>query len=74
MLIISVGSAKVAPHEVFVKVNVASSTISNTNDFVLNMAIYEADERGELPSDLLRGVLSQDELYNALQAYDEQNG
>ena len=35
---------------------------------------YEADERGELPSDLLRGVLSQDELYNALQAYDEQNG
>lgn len=34
---------------------------------------YEADERGELPSDLLRGVLSQDELYNALQAYDEQN-
>ena len=35
---------------------------------------YEADERGELPLDLPRGVLSQDELYNMLQAYDEQNG
>ena len=33
---------------------------------------YEADERGELPSNLPRGVLSQDELYNALRAYDEQ--
>ena len=33
---------------------------------------YEADERGELPPDLLRGVLSQDGLYNALRAYDEQ--
>ena len=27
---------------------------------------YEADERGELPSDLKRGVLSQDGLYNLL--------
>ena len=35
---------------------------------------YEADERGELPSDLPRGVLSQDELYNVLRAYDEQYG
>lgn len=35
---------------------------------------YEADERGELPSNLPRGVLSQDELYNALRAYDEQYG
>ena len=28
---------------------------------------YEADERGELPPDLKRGVLSQDELYDLLE-------
>ena len=28
---------------------------------------YEADERGELPPDLKRGVLSQDALYNLLE-------
>ena len=28
---------------------------------------YEADERGELPKDLKRGVLSQDGLYNLLE-------
>ena len=27
---------------------------------------YEADERGELPADLKRGVLSEDGLYNLL--------
>lgn len=27
---------------------------------------YECDERGELPSDLKRGILSQDLLYNLL--------
>jgi hypothetical protein len=27
---------------------------------------YEADERGELPADLKRGVLSQDALYDLL--------
>lgn len=27
---------------------------------------YESDERGEFPSDLKRGVLSQDGLYNLL--------
>ena len=27
---------------------------------------YESDERGELPSDLKRGVLSEDMLYNLL--------
>lgn len=27
---------------------------------------YECDERGELPSDLKRGVLSEDKLYNLL--------
>lgn len=32
---------------------------------------YEADEDGELPSDLPRGVLSEDALYNALTEYDE---
>lgn len=30
------------------------------------MADYEADEAGELPEDLKRGVLSQDGLYNLL--------
>ena len=28
------------------------------------MEDYEADERGELPDDLLRGVLSEDALYD----------
>ena len=31
---------------------------------------YEADERGEFPSDLKRGVLSQDALYNLLSGQD----
>ena len=31
---------------------------------------YEADERGELPPDLKRGVLSQDALYDLLSAAD----
>ncbi|MBQ8827446.1 MAG: DUF4298 domain-containing protein [Oscillospiraceae bacterium] len=31
------------------------------------LADYESDERGELPSDLKRGVLSQDGLYNLLE-------
>ena len=30
---------------------------------------YEADERGELPPDLKRGVLSQDALYNLLEEF-----
>lgn len=30
------------------------------------LADYESDERGELPADLKRGVLSQDGLYNLL--------
>ena len=32
---------------------------------------YEADENGELPPDLKRGVLSQDALYNLLESRDE---
>lgn len=32
---------------------------------------FEADEAGKLPADLPRGVLSEDGIYNALQAYDE---
>jgi len=31
---------------------------------------YEADERGEFPPDLKRGVLSQDALYNLLSGQD----
>ena len=30
------------------------------------LADYEADERGEFPKELKRGVLSQDALYNLL--------
>ena len=33
---------------------------------------FEADEAGELPADLPRGVLSEDALYNALAEYEEQ--
>lgn len=32
---------------------------------------YEADERGELPADLKRGVLSQDGLYNLICEIEE---
>ena len=32
---------------------------------------YEADERGELPSDLKRGILSEDALYDLLSEIDE---
>ena len=36
-------------------------------DSGLWLSDYEADERGELPPDLKRGVLSQDGLYDLLQ-------
>ena len=32
-------------------------------------ADFEADETGELPADLPRGVLSEDGIYNALEEY-----
>lgn len=32
---------------------------------------YEADERGDLPSDLKRGILSEDALYDLLSEIDE---
>lgn len=35
------------------------------------LADYEADERGELPNDLKRGVLSQDGLYNLICEIEE---
>ena len=35
---------------------------------------YEADERGELPSDLKRGVLSQDGIYDLLCEIDRRGG
>lgn len=35
---------------------------------------YEADERGELPSDLKRGVLSQDGIYDLLCEIDQRGG
>ncbi len=37
------------------------------------LADYEADERGELPTDLKRGVLSQDGLYNLICEIEEMN-
>ena len=40
-------------------------------DSGLWLSDYEADERGELPSDLKRGVLSQDGLYDLLSETDE---
>jgi len=40
-------------------------------DSGLWLSDYEADERGELPSDLKRGVLSQDGLYELLQNIEE---
>ena len=35
------------------------------------MEDYEADEAGELPADLKRGVLSEDGLYNLLAVYED---
>ena len=35
---------------------------------------YEADERGELPADLKRGVLSQDGIYNILFEIKQRGG
>lgn len=35
---------------------------------------YECDERGELPADLKRGVLSEDGLYNLLAEVDNNKG
>lgn len=32
---------------------------------------YESDERGEIPKDMPRGVLSQDALYDLLREIDE---
>lgn len=34
-------------------------------------ADFEADEEGELPADLPRGVLSEDGIYNVLTEYEE---
>jgi hypothetical protein len=36
------------------------------------MADYQADEKGELPSDLKRGVLSEDGLWNLLSNIQKQ--
>ena len=38
------------------------------------LADFEADEAGALPAGLPRGVLSEDALYNALEAYAERQG
>ena len=41
-------------------------TLSYYMDSGLWLSDFEADERGELPDDLKRGVLSEDGLYNLL--------
>jgi hypothetical protein len=59
--------------------NPETASLEQVQDFVAKLAAYyetdwrqdyEADERGELPADLKRGVLSQDELYNLLMTYE----
>ena len=42
-------------------------------DSGLWLSNYEADERGELPKDLKRGVLSEDGLYNLLTEIESKN-
>ena len=46
-------------------------TLKEYMDSGLWLSDYEADERGELPPELKRGVLSQDGLYNLLQDIEE---
>lgn len=41
-------------------------TLTRYMDSGLWLKDYEADERGELPPDIKRGVLSQDGLYNLI--------
>lgn len=47
------------------------NTLREYMDSGLWLSDYEADERGELPSDLKRGVLSQDGLYDLLSEADK---
>ncbi len=42
------------------------STLTRYMDSGLWLSDYEADERGELPPDMKRGVLSEDGLYNLI--------
>ena len=42
-------------------------------DSGLWLSDYEADERGEIPKDLKRGVLSQDGLYDLLCSFREKS-
>lgn len=42
------------------------ATLAEYQESKLWQEDYEADERGELPKDLKRGVLSQDALYDLL--------
>jgi len=53
--------------ELFEKVK----ALTNYMDSGQWLADYEADERGELPADLKRGVLSQDGLYNLICGFEE---
>lgn len=41
-------------------------TLTRYMDSGLWLKDYEADERGELPQDMKRGVLSEDGLYNLI--------
>ena len=46
-------------------------SLTNYMDSGQWLADYEADERGELPRDLKRGVLSEDGLYNLICEVEE---
>lgn len=49
------------------------TALTNYMDSGQWLSDYEADERGELPKDLKRGVLSQDGLYNLICEIEEMN-
>ena len=56
------------------KLNALSGEISRLEEYQASglwRQDFEADERGELPADLCRGVLSEDSLYNLLEEIDK---
>lgn len=52
----------------------AYRTLSDYLSGGLWLADYEADERGEIPGHIKRGVLSQDALYDLLRGWKQKNG
>ena len=54
--------------ELYDRVKKATDILAEYVESGLWMEDYEADERGELPQDLKRGILSQDGLYDLFEA------